>query len=160
MDVDGPGRRPSLVESIVQCTIGEVPAYMRRDYIKWYSPSLHRDMELLAFGHAGFPVVVFPTSGGRFWEYEERGMVGALAPAASLLRHRPCRLCRRQHRGFLVMDFAVGFTSESQQTLHFRYGHEAGDAAERHRRALAPASDFETRPNGAFTAILRAGAIP
>jgi len=53
---------------------------MQRDYIKWYSPSLHRDMELLAFGHAGFPIVVFPTSGGRFWEYEERGMVAALAP--------------------------------------------------------------------------------
>lgn len=53
---------------------------MRRDYIKWYSPSLHRDMELLAFGHAGFPIVVFPTSGGRFWEYEERGMIDALAP--------------------------------------------------------------------------------
>jgi len=53
---------------------------MRRDYIKWYSPSLGREMELLAFGHAGFPVVVFPTSGGRFFEYEDRGMVGALAP--------------------------------------------------------------------------------
>ena len=53
---------------------------MRRDYIKWYSPSLGRDMELLAYGHAGFPVVVFPTSGGRFFEYEDRGMVGALAP--------------------------------------------------------------------------------
>jgi esterase/lipase superfamily enzyme len=37
-------------------------------------------MELLAFGHAGFPIVVFPTSGGRFFEYEDRGMVGALAP--------------------------------------------------------------------------------
>ena len=53
---------------------------MRRDYIKWYSPSLGRDMELLAYGHAGFPVVIFPTSGGRFFEYEDRGMVGALAP--------------------------------------------------------------------------------
>ena len=53
---------------------------MRRDYIKWYSPSLSRDMKLLAFGHAGFPIVVFPTSGGRFFEYEDRGMVGALAP--------------------------------------------------------------------------------
>jgi len=53
---------------------------MRRDYIKWYSPSLHRDMELLAFGERGFPCVVFPTSGGRFWEYEERGMVNALRP--------------------------------------------------------------------------------
>jgi esterase/lipase superfamily enzyme len=53
---------------------------MRRDYVQWYSPSLHRDMELLAFGEWGFPVVVFPTSGGRFFEYEDRGMVQALAP--------------------------------------------------------------------------------
>jgi esterase/lipase superfamily enzyme len=53
---------------------------MRRDYIKWYSPSLGRDMELLAFGHGGFPVMVFPTSGGRFFEYEDRSMVAALAP--------------------------------------------------------------------------------
>ena len=53
---------------------------MQRDYIKWHSPSLGREMELLAFGHAGFPLVVFPTSGGRFFEYEDRGMIGALAP--------------------------------------------------------------------------------
>ena len=52
---------------------------MRREYIKWYSPSLHKDMELLAFGDRGFPVLVFPTSGGRFYEYEDRGMIGALA---------------------------------------------------------------------------------
>jgi esterase/lipase superfamily enzyme len=36
-------------------------------------------MELLVFGHAGLPVVVFPTSGGRFFEFEDRGMVGALS---------------------------------------------------------------------------------
>src|SRR5260370_1099182 len=53
---------------------------MRRDYIKWYSPSLHRDMELLVFGERGFPFVPFPTSGGRFYEYEDRGMVNALRP--------------------------------------------------------------------------------
>lgn len=53
---------------------------MRRDYVKWYSPSLHREMELLAFGERGFPVVVFPTSGGRFFEYEDRRMVEALRP--------------------------------------------------------------------------------
>ena len=53
---------------------------MRSEYIKWHSPSLHREMELLAFGDRGFPVVVFPTSGGRFWEYEDRGMVNALHP--------------------------------------------------------------------------------
>src|SRR5260370_374904 len=53
---------------------------LHREYVKWHSPSLHRDMELLAFGHRGFPVVVFPTSGGRFWEYEDRDMVKALSP--------------------------------------------------------------------------------
>ena len=52
---------------------------MHRAYHKWYSPALHRDMELLVFGHAGAPVIVFPTSGGRFYEFEDFGMVGALA---------------------------------------------------------------------------------
>ena len=37
---------------------------MNREYHKWYSPRLGRDMELLVFGHAGLPVLVFPTSGG------------------------------------------------------------------------------------------------
>ena len=53
---------------------------MRREYVKWHSPSLHREMELLAFGERGFPVVVFPTSGGRFFEYEDRGIVEAVRP--------------------------------------------------------------------------------
>lgn len=52
---------------------------MHRSYHRWYSPALGRDMELLIFGHAGAPVLVFPTSGGRFYEYEDRGMVNALA---------------------------------------------------------------------------------
>ncbi len=36
-------------------------------------------MELLVFGHAGLPVLAFPTSGGRFFDFEDRGMVGAVA---------------------------------------------------------------------------------
>jgi esterase/lipase superfamily enzyme len=51
---------------------------MHRDYRKWYSPSLGRDMELLVFGHGGLPAVVFPTSCGRFFEFEDRGMVAAV----------------------------------------------------------------------------------
>ena len=34
---------------------------------------------MLVFGHAGPPVFVFPTSMGSFFEYEDRGMIGALA---------------------------------------------------------------------------------
>ena len=51
---------------------------MTRDYHRWYSRSLGRDMELLVFGHAGPPVVVFPSSMGAFFEFEDRGMVEAL----------------------------------------------------------------------------------
>lgn len=36
-------------------------------------------MELLVFGYSGRPMMVFPTSMGAFFEYEDRGMVGALA---------------------------------------------------------------------------------
>jgi esterase/lipase superfamily enzyme len=51
---------------------------MRREYHKWFSPSLGRDMEMLEFGHDGLPIVVFPTSCGRFFEFEDRGMVSAI----------------------------------------------------------------------------------
>ena len=52
---------------------------MKREYHKWFSPSLGRDMELLVFGHCGVPALVFPTSQGRFYEFEDRGMVHAVA---------------------------------------------------------------------------------
>jgi esterase/lipase superfamily enzyme len=52
---------------------------LQREYHKWYSTRLGRDMELLAFGHGGLPVLVFPTSGGRYFEFEDRGMAGSLA---------------------------------------------------------------------------------
>ncbi len=53
---------------------------MNRQYHEWWSPSLGRTMELLEFGHAGATVVAFPTSGGRFFEWENRGMVEAIRP--------------------------------------------------------------------------------
>jgi esterase/lipase superfamily enzyme len=52
---------------------------MNREYHTWQSPSLARKMELLVFGHAGTPIIVFPTSRGRFYDYEDRGMVEAVA---------------------------------------------------------------------------------
>ena len=52
---------------------------MDRQYSYDWSPSLGREMELLNFGHAGQPVLVFPTSMGRFYQWEDFGMVGLLA---------------------------------------------------------------------------------
>jgi esterase/lipase superfamily enzyme len=51
---------------------------MHREYHRWWSPSLGRDMELLEYGHGGARVVAFPTSRGRFHEWEDQGMIHAL----------------------------------------------------------------------------------
>ena len=47
---------------------------------RWASPTLRRTMELKLYGHAGRPMIVFPTSEGRFYDYENFGMIRVLAP--------------------------------------------------------------------------------
>jgi esterase/lipase superfamily enzyme len=54
-------------------------ATVNREYHQWESPALGRTMQLLVFGHGGAPVLVFPTSMGRFNQWEDFGMVQALA---------------------------------------------------------------------------------
>lgn len=51
---------------------------MNREHHKWFSPSLGREMELLVYGHAGLPVLTFPSSRGRFFDYENNGMIDAV----------------------------------------------------------------------------------
>jgi len=51
---------------------------MHREYIAWDSPTLGRKMEMLWFGHAGRPMIWFPTSAGRFYQNEDFGLVGAV----------------------------------------------------------------------------------
>lgn len=52
---------------------------MYREYGRWFSPSLGRDMEFLWFGKFGRPVMIFPTSGGRFYENEDFHLTASLA---------------------------------------------------------------------------------
>jgi len=52
---------------------------MERQQHKWHSPALGREMEIRVYGHSGARVLVFPTSMGRFWDWEDRGMIDALA---------------------------------------------------------------------------------
>ena len=51
---------------------------MNREYHKWFSPILQRDMELLVFGHAGAAVLFFPTRMARFYDYENWRVIEAL----------------------------------------------------------------------------------
>lgn len=52
---------------------------MNIEYIKWWSPALNQDMEMKVYGHAGKPIVVFPSMNGRFFEFEDFGMIGAIS---------------------------------------------------------------------------------
>lgn len=51
---------------------------MHREYLKTYSSPLQREMEALIFGHGGAAVLVFPTSRGRFYQWEDFRVVEAL----------------------------------------------------------------------------------
>lgn len=52
---------------------------MNREYHKWYSPILKKNMELLVFGHAGPPVLFFPTRTARFYDYENWKVIDGIA---------------------------------------------------------------------------------
>ncbi|AYL94676.1 esterase family protein [Mucilaginibacter celer] len=53
---------------------------MKREYHKWFSPFLQRNMEMLVFGHSGASVLFFPTRTARFYDYEDWKVIEALRP--------------------------------------------------------------------------------
>jgi esterase/lipase superfamily enzyme len=52
---------------------------MYEHYHRWYSTSLNREMEVLAFGTRGYPVMLFPTSMGRFYENKDFKLLDSVA---------------------------------------------------------------------------------
>lgn len=52
---------------------------MHEKYHKWYSPHMSRNFEMLVFGHRGYPVVLFPTSRGRYYQNKDFGLIDAVA---------------------------------------------------------------------------------
>lgn len=51
---------------------------MNIEYHKWWSNALNQEMELKVYGQTGKAVLVFPAQGGRFFEYEDFGMVQSM----------------------------------------------------------------------------------
>lgn len=45
----------------------------------WYSPCLSKNMPIRVYGHWGMPLLVFPCSLGRYFDYEGMGMVDAIS---------------------------------------------------------------------------------
>jgi esterase/lipase superfamily enzyme len=51
---------------------------MRRDIISWYSHNLNMEMPLVAYGHAGYPLLMFPTAAADYLEYERFYLIDAM----------------------------------------------------------------------------------
>ncbi len=61
-------------------SIQQTNSSVKREYQKWYSTHLQRDMEMLIFGDRGKPVLFFPTRTAHFYDYEDWKVIDALAP--------------------------------------------------------------------------------
>ena len=51
---------------------------MKETYHKWYSPNLNKDIEMLEYGHSGYPVIVFPTTMGRYYESKDFKLIDSV----------------------------------------------------------------------------------
>jgi esterase/lipase superfamily enzyme len=51
---------------------------MKTEFSSWYSASLSQEMALKKYGYYGKPVLVFPAQAGRFYDFENFGMVEAI----------------------------------------------------------------------------------
>jgi len=53
---------------------------MNEHYVRWYTPWLSREFEMLAFGNGGgLPLIIFPTSFGRYYQNKDFGLVGSVS---------------------------------------------------------------------------------
>jgi len=52
---------------------------MTEQYRKWYSSQLSADIEMLVYGDRGYPVILFPTSQGRYYETKDFKLIDSVA---------------------------------------------------------------------------------
>ena len=53
---------------------------MKRELYSWYSPALGADMPIVSYGDYGFALLLVPTAGADYLEYERFQLIDSLAP--------------------------------------------------------------------------------
>ena len=53
---------------------------MKREFARWYSHRLQKDMDIVTYGHYGTPLLMFPTAGADFLEYERFQLLDTIRP--------------------------------------------------------------------------------
>src|ERR1700744_2981781 len=45
------------------------------EYHQWHSPVIGKTFNMLVFGHSGYPVILFPTSRGTYYQNKDQGLI-------------------------------------------------------------------------------------
>src|SRR5437588_4711415 len=53
---------------------------MERRITSWHSPALGMEMPVVAYGHEGYPLLMFPTAAADYLEYERFHLIEAISP--------------------------------------------------------------------------------
>jgi len=52
---------------------------MKEEFHQWHSDHLGHDFRMLVFGHSGYPVILFPTSSGSYYEAKDMGLINSVS---------------------------------------------------------------------------------
>lgn len=50
---------------------------LSEEYHNWHSSVTGKDFQMLVFGHAGYPLILFPTSQGSYYQAKDQGLINA-----------------------------------------------------------------------------------
>jgi len=53
---------------------------MKREITSWYSQTLNKDMQVVVYGDFGTPLLMFPTAGADYLEYERFQLIDSISP--------------------------------------------------------------------------------
>jgi hypothetical protein len=53
--------------------------HLEEKHIKYYSHHLERDVEMLVYGSWGYPILLFPTTLGRYYQAKDMGLIESVA---------------------------------------------------------------------------------
>ena len=51
---------------------------MKEEHVKWHSDAINREFEMITFGHAGRPLIIYPTSMGSYYQNRDFKLIDSI----------------------------------------------------------------------------------
>ncbi len=96
---------------------------VRRQIEGWHSPILGQEMPIVAYGHAGHPLLLFPTAAADYLENERFWLIKAVEPALQAGRVRVFSINSINSQAWMDKNIPVP-ESARRQALYTRYVEE------------------------------------